>query len=142
MEGVACIGVTLLAVIAVGSIIFYFHQLHQQAMEEAKVKYQGSLEQLKQDPHNPELREHTLALGRKYASLTRNNQGVALFDEVALMNDINAACARAGSKDTAKPDTSIASVEERLEKLDTLLSKQLISQREYQSRREQILNKL
>jgi len=60
-----------------------------QKAEEAKKVYGASLTALKLDPTNAELRQVTLELGRKYSNLTRNGKGVALFDEVALMNDLN-----------------------------------------------------
>jgi len=63
-----------------------------QILGEAKAAYQDSLTQLKADPTNSNLRETTLHFGRTYSNLTRNNKGVTIFDEVALSNDINAAC--------------------------------------------------
>ncbi len=111
-------------------------------LNQAKQAYIESLGKLKCDPHNPELREQTLALGRSYANNARKLKGVALFDEVALMNDINAACARAGSKVMIEVDKRKPSVEKRLAKLEDLRSKQIISEQEYQLRRQQILDEL
>ena len=39
----------------------------------------------------------TLSLGRAYSNPTRDKKGVSLFDEVALSNDIGAACAAAAA---------------------------------------------
>src|SRR5437016_3412732 len=64
-----------------------------QAFEDAKKSYMACLEALKREPHNADRREATLTAGREYARRA-GNKGIA-FDEVALMNDINAACARA-----------------------------------------------
>jgi hypothetical protein len=63
--------------------------------KKAKAVYDGSLNDLKRDPNNPDLRQRTLLLGRQYAELLRNGDSRTVYDEVALMNDINAACARA-----------------------------------------------
>ncbi len=63
------------------------------ALKLAEKDHLESLNVLKQDPHNPDARERTLAKGRVYATRARSGAGVNLFDEVALMNDINAACA-------------------------------------------------
>src|SRR5713101_238931 len=65
------------------------------ALDKAKHDYQDSLSKLKAVPANADLRQKTLHLGRIYSNLTRKKKGVTLFDEVALMNDINAACAGA-----------------------------------------------
>ena len=63
--------------------------------KKAKREYDACLGDLKHDPNNPDLREKTLKLGRRYSELMRDVHGRTLFDEIALMNDINAACARA-----------------------------------------------
>ena len=63
-------------------------------LREAKASYQASLAKLKSNPTNPDLKQRT-QLGRIYSNLTRRKRGVTIFDEVALMNDINAACAGA-----------------------------------------------
>lgn len=75
----------------------------------------------------------TLALGRAYA-----RKGGC--DEVALMNDINAACARATSQPAPVETAARATVEERLAKLDDLRGKGLITEQEHQTRRKQILD--
>jgi hypothetical protein len=105
------------------------------ARSEAKQAYLESLEKLKRDPQNPDLREQTLALGRAYAL-----KGVPGFEEVALMNDINAACARAVKQVVAQEGKP--SVEERLAKLDELRARSLITEQEHQSRRKEILEEL
>ena len=112
------------------------------ALNHAKQAYLESLGELRLDPHNPDLRETCLALGREYAKAARKMKGIALFDEVALMNDINAACARAGSRVTIEEDSRRPSVEDRLAKLEDLMSKGMISEQEYESRRQRILDEL
>jgi hypothetical protein len=108
------------------------------ARERARAAYQSSLTHLKQDPANPDLREETLRLGRAYASLMRSRGGVALFDEVALSNDINAACAAAARPQRELPPPA-APVEERLARLAELREKGLIDEHEYTARRQEIL---
>ncbi len=58
-----------------------------------KKKYEESLQALKNDPTNADLRQETLRLGRVYSNWMRNKKGRTIFDEVAIMNDINAVCA-------------------------------------------------
>lgn len=115
----------------------------QRALERAKKAYLEALAQLKVAPNNADLKQHTLALGRAYSHLTRDKKGVSLFDEVALMNDINAACAAAG---TAAPQSSHASagasIEARLRTLADLREKGLVAPAEYESRRNEILSSI
>jgi hypothetical protein len=101
--------------------------------------YQHSLVQLKNDPTNAELRQSTLALGRKYSQLTREDGRVTIYDEMALMNDINAACAAAASPPSG---TSSPTIEQRLMTLKDLLNKGLIDEQEYKARRQRILSEL
>jgi hypothetical protein len=123
-----------------------------QAAAEAKKAYEASLANLKSDPTNAGLRQATLELGRKYSNLTRNGKGVALFDEVALMNDLNAAAG--GTMAIAQPTRPVVvsgvaattpgagSVEARLEQLSRLKEKRLIDDAEFQERRASILSDL
>lgn len=105
----------------------------------AQENYEESLRMLKDDPTNAELKQQTLALGRIYSNLTRNSQGVTTVDEVSIMNDINAACAAATSINIT---TQQEALEDRLNKLSTLLEKGLITQSEYDSRRKEILDSI
>ncbi|MEG9490782.1 hypothetical protein [Mannheimia indoligenes] len=105
------------------------------ALSLAKENYERSLEKLKNDPSNANLKQQTLELGRVYANLTRDSKGTTTVDEVALMNDINAACASATA-------TVQLSIEERLNKLSLLLEKEIITQEEYDLRRKEILENI
>jgi hypothetical protein len=113
------------------------------AMKAAKTAYEKSLNDLAADPTNAALRKATLALGRAYANLTRDQKGVTVFDEVALMNDINAACggalaipqANSGSNSLTKN----SSLHDRLKQLEDLKNQGLISDAEYSSKRTQLL---
>lgn len=101
------------------------------------ILYRNALDRLKTNPRDPGLREKALEQGRLHASWGRHVQGapgVTIFDEVALANDIQAACAAAVS---GPADTG--SMEARLEKLASLLSRGLISEAEHRERRMQIL---
>jgi len=68
---------------------------HDRKKRESWTRYQTSLRRLKADPTNASLRESALAFGRSYSQVTREEGKVALYDEVAIMNDIGAACAAA-----------------------------------------------
>jgi hypothetical protein len=112
------------------------------ALAAARDAYHNSLIKLKANPTNANLRQLTLQLGRTYSNLTRNKKGVTIFDEVALSNDISAACAGATNileNKATKPDQSI---ELRLAKLAELRAKGLIDDDEYAARRERMLDEV
>ena len=84
-ESAVCCGSIILIIVAIifiaikGAKDLDKAQARQaQILAEARATYQDSLTKLKADPTN--------------SNLTRNNKGVTVFDEVALANDINAAC--------------------------------------------------
>lgn len=106
-------------------------------LKDAHETYRRCLANLKNNPTDPELRERTLEWGRHYSNLTRQRQGVTIFDEVALSNDIAAACAAAGR--FAGAANSEKTLETRLRKLDELHASGTINDEEYRQRRGQIL---
>ncbi|PLY59564.1 hypothetical protein HBH1_02074 [Herbaspirillum sp. BH-1] len=114
----------------------------QRELDAAKQAYHQSLEQLKQKPADPELRQSTLAKGRHYSNLTRDKKGVTMFDEVALMNDINAACAGASAFQTRESASQGPSIEDRLKRLSGLHSSGAITDEEYSCRRATILSEV
>lgn len=130
-------------VILVAVVGFAIYSGYQQgrAKEAARLAYVESLSKLKEAPTNADLKQRTLQLGREYSNLTRDKKGNTLFDEVALMNDINAACAAASVVATAnaRTESSVATVEERLQTLVNLKTKGLIDIAEYEKRRSEIL---
>lgn len=102
-------------------------------LEQARIAYYEMLEQLKQSPTDASIKQQALSLGRAYAGLTREQSAVTIYDEMALLNDINAATAGA----TARP-----SVEQRLQELAQLQSKGLLSADEYTTQRQRLLKEL
>ncbi len=106
---------------------------------EAKINYQAILEKLKANPTNPEIREKTLELGRLYVNYARGETGVTAFDELAMMNDINAACARGFSE---QKNVNAQIVEERLISLNKLKASNLIDEQEYIASKQKILEEL
>lgn len=144
-EGITC-GLILLVAIGIFAAVigFYFYNLRQinQRLQHAFANYRQSLELLKQQPNNPELRQKTLEWGRYYSSLTRDNKRVTVYDEVALANDMNAACAGGIHAANDTEATAIRPIEQRLDQLKTLLDKGVISQQEYSERRTKLLNEI
>jgi hypothetical protein len=136
------IGVCLLIIGIVAG--FKDAKLKPKALEDARVAYQTSLAQLKQNPTNADLKQKTLELGRIYSNLTRDKAGLTTFDEVALMNDINAACASAAVASNPNQPASEPrqTIEERLARLTELKAKGLIDEAEYNARRRKIIDEV
>ena len=107
---------------------------------EAQKKYQQSLLELKSQPGNADLRQETLALGRVYSNLIRDKKGNTLFDEVALMNDINAACAATQQAISTQPVSG--DLEARLRKLQDLKDKGLIDEIDYTKRKDELMEQI
>ena len=123
------------------SLRFCGHRCHDVYTEwkGALQSYQDLLRQLRQSPTDPQLKQKTLEAGRNYSAWTRRGKGVTVFDELALSNDIAAACAAAASIVPAAPTLTL---EQRLERLQGLKQKGLISDQEYNAKRSQILAEL
>lgn len=136
----------IILVIAVIGVAVAQGVAQAKAVENARRAYHASLATLAAQPGIARLRQDTLALGRTYSNLTRDKKGVTLFDEVALMNDINAACgSSAMGTDNyfpAPPDIGASSIADRLAKLDTLRDQNLITPEEYNSKRKNLINEI
>jgi hypothetical protein len=156
-EGVGC-AITLIVIGIVVAIYFRSQAEEARKRREAEEEYQASLSEaegnyrrmlgiLRSNPSDPAMREKALSWGRRFAELTRQavGSGVTIYDEVALSNDINAACAGANrANQVAAPRESSDSIpiEERLAKLKTLLDKDLISSEEYKEKRMRLLDEV
>jgi UDP-N-acetylmuramyl pentapeptide synthase len=116
----------------------------QKEIQKAKENYESSLKILKTDPINADLKQKTLRLGRRYSELTRQfhsgDKSITIYDEMKVMNDINAACAAAAVNFSMPSSPRIESVEERLEKLVSLKERGLIDEHEFQAKRQKILD--
>jgi hypothetical protein len=130
----------ILAPIAL-AIYAYVERQKRLALERARDEYRRSITRLKQEPTNADRKQEALALGRVYSNMTRERKGVTLFDEIALLNDINAACAAASVSQhvAAIPPQS---VEERLRVLVQLRDGAMIDETEYDKQRRQILESI
>ncbi len=139
---------TIWVIIVAGAVIaLLIAAAKNKAAAAAKAAYESGLERLKRDPGNADLRQEILKLGRAYSNATRNNKGVTLFDEVALLNDVNAACGSLGGHPAAPPAAkpsaaSSPSIEDRLKNLQSLKRRGLISEAEYESKRSKLLDEV
>jgi hypothetical protein len=142
-RGLLCGGVLVAGVICVVIAAEKGLQRRFQELELARAAYGLSLQKLKADPTNADLREQTLKLGRRYSDLTRNRKGVTIFDEVALMNDLNAASGGlVAPRIPISESGGIQSVENRLAQLLALKTKGFFNEEEYRNRKQQILGEL
>ena len=146
MESTGCF-VVFLVVIAFALVATYLaSEAKRKALAAAWAAYQSSLSKLKGDPANPDLRKATLELGRTYSNLSRDKKGVTIFDEVALSNDIQAACAAAAAPPVAPPvaltSSAGGSLEERLKRLSSLKAQGLISDAEFEEGRRKIIGEI
>ena len=125
--------------ISAAGLYAYLWERRQKRLREARNKYRAALGRLKQDPVNNDLRRNALTLGRQYirlASLERRST----FNEVALMNDLNAIQLTG----TQAPDvqTDAETVKTRLATLESLFNEGVITKEEYETRRNEILSDL
>jgi hypothetical protein len=137
------LNVFVVLIVLIGTIAVII-DIRQRRLRQEKLQiYKNSLEVLKNNPSDSNLKQKCLQFGRELAHLSRRYQGingVTIFDEVALMNDINAACAAAPSLST-KTEIS-QTLEQRLAKLSELKEKNLLSEQEYNERRRKILDEI
>ncbi len=120
-------------------------KIGKEILLEAKSAYMKGLSDLKARPNNADLKEQVLRLGREYSGYTRKFQGsggVTIYDEVAIMNDINAACANSVSYQNEFNQEVESSIKQRLKNLTELKAKNLINEQEFNERREKILNEI
>lgn len=131
---------TILVVIVVVGGVFLWSAMMNAGIKNAKTLYDAALTELRKNPIDADVRQKCLNAGRFYANLTRNQKGVTVFDEIALMNDINAACAGAATvtlKDGANWQNS--STQDRLKNLEELKDEGLLNEEEYSLKRREIL---
>lgn len=142
----------------IGVIIYSASQKAKKAaaaLEHAKQEYLSILAKLSEDPVNTQLKQDCLLKGRIYANLTRSNKGVTVFDEVALSNDLSAACASASANFTGvqsdvqvtrlgniSDTTQAPPLAERLARLEQLMKSGLISEAEYLGKRTELLKEI
>jgi hypothetical protein len=141
-SGAICGIIFILVIVLIAFAVNADAKKKAEVLAAARAAYYNSLNELKASPTNADLRQMTLQYGRAYSNLTRNKKGVTIFDEVALSNDISAACAGATNileNRIAKPDQAI---ELRLERLAELKAKGIIDEVEYAARRERILDEV
>lgn len=137
MEGFLVLLVIVIVVVVITS------NADAKRKREARDAYQGALSKLKANPSSSDLRQQALSLGRAYSNVMRDKKGNTLFDEVALMNDIGAACAATHQVIAQqRPVITGETVEDRLIQLRNLLAKGLIEQDDFDRRKREITDQI
>jgi hypothetical protein len=132
--------VILIVVGLIVAVMVYMAMQKEKERARALKEYRESLDRLKKQPTNADIKQQTLALGRHYSNLIRDKKGHTTFDEITLMNDISAACAAAQSHSAAPVNIlEHGSVESRLKQLSALKEKGLIDDIDFQQRKREIL---
>ena len=131
-DGFVSVFVLLVLLVIAAAVYQYF------AKDQALADYNASLEALRRNPLDLSLQANTLEKGRRYSRLTRTSQGVPMFDESAIRNDIDLAIA----KRPTSPQVASNNPANRLATLDNLFRDRLISEVEYNEQRARILAEL
>lgn len=136
--------------VPIALLVLYLYVSDQSKKEkEKKIRiaydnYAENYKVLKNSPTDADQRQRTLIAGREYARLLREDKKETVFDEIALMNDLNAiAGSQVDTETKPKVETKEEkSIEERLRILDDLREKSLVSEEEYQKRKDDILSQI
>lgn len=131
MEEFVLVAIALVAIVVGSAVGIGVHQ------GKKRKAYREALDALRSDPTNPDRKEAALAAGREYAGACRMGGMGSVFDEVALGNDIAAACAGASKPPQANPGAF-----SRLTELDDLRRAGLVTEEEYQQQRKAIIDSL
>ncbi len=118
-----CLGILL----GLGVLSWLGYVLFEKPKAEAKAAYEHALQEIKNNPGNPDVRQRALALGRKYANLTSD------LDEAMIMNDINVV--------STAPMSQPVSMAEEIEKMARLEREGVISRGEFDALKSQLSNK-
>jgi hypothetical protein len=125
----------LVGVGVIWMLMCYDQEVKRQKIQSAKEDYDRSIERLRTAPATADLRQRALEYGREYSNLSRDSKGVAIFDEVAIHNDLSAACAATSVAVVSKPQ----STRDKLAELQELAHSGLISPTEFESMRAEVL---
>jgi hypothetical protein len=136
----AAMAVFLLVTVGLPSLFVWSMFRGGRKVIDAERAYLASLRLLRADPTDPNLREKVLALGRRYLE-ARSRQGIrGGFSELALTNDINAACAHAVTRSGAPSKVEVVNaaalcrdtVAKQVEELNRLRVSRVITDEEFE----------
>jgi hypothetical protein len=134
----------------------FIFQSNRKREQQAYMAYQDSLVELNQNPNDYQAKSRALGFGRQYSSLARDGYGVTAVDEISIQNDINVAVtgsqgvsssgypASKPMPGTAKGSSARFSddIENKLDQLDHLRVKGLLTDEEYEVAKKRVLKSL
>jgi hypothetical protein len=131
-----CLGGIVIVLLAVGLALWQQNQIRK----EAEAKYKKALAMLRNEPDNAELRNAALMLGRDWVNKLGRS---STYSEVSIMNDLNAIqSSKANTARAIIPEPAKTDIKTRLAQLESLYSEGVITEAEYNKRREAILSEL
>ena len=111
------------------------------AAKKARLAYEEALSALSREPHSNERRVAALSAGRAYAAVARSRaggKGSAVFDEVALQNDLNARLGAGHAMSVAPPAAPQDRIA-RLAQLGELRASGTLTPEEFESEKRKVL---
>jgi hypothetical protein len=118
-----------------------------QKKEQIKKNYESSRNKLRQQPSNNQLREKALQAGREYYKSLRNGV-LSIYDEQAITNDLAAVAPVSQINNTVQPninkadDNSQSDIVAKLEKLNLLKDKGMITESEFEAKKKDLIDRM
>lgn len=140
-------GVVIVVLLGLGALVFHHFYTQRRrvvAAEKAQRAYRNALKNLAREP-TAEKRTRALELGRRAATKQRlakfNTRGMTHQDEAMIHSDLDAAGLVVTPQVEATPVES-GGVRERLKELEELHADGILTDEEYESQRQRILDEL
>jgi predicted membrane protein len=115
--------------------------------EQIRKNYESAKNKLRQQPSNNQLREKALQDGREYYKSLRNGV-LSIYDEQAITNDLAAVAPVSQTNNIVQPnidkadDNSQSDIVVKLEKLNLLKDKGMITESEFEAKRKDLIDKM
>jgi len=143
-----------IVVIVVIFVVFFIvvSSIRSSNITKLQQDYTNALIALKNDPTNADLHAQVLYTGRILCNLLRYNRGVTLHDETQIANDIRAVTANASASSVpvspsiphpaTVPPTRSDSLEHRINALKKMKENGLLTDAEFDQKRQEILDSI
>ena len=129
-----CLVLVGAAVAAIVLVVVCARRHRRRELADARRAFEDSLAQLRKDPKNADLKRETVQLGQCFSRLSIGRDGRPAFDEAALNKAIAAVC-----PPELYPSPAEDSLATRLDQLARYRQRGLITEQEYQQKREELL---
>ena len=115
--------------------------------EQIRKNYESAKNKLRQQPSNNQLREKALQDGREYYKSLRNGV-LIIYDEQAITNDLAAVAPVSQTNNIVQPninkadDNSQSDIVAKLEKLNLLKDKGMITESEFEAKKKDLIDRM